>query len=55
MLASVNGHLSIVRSLLEEGAAAEASTDDGQTALTLAREYNREQVVELLKKRGGDL
>lgn len=54
MLASWKGHLQIVRLLLEDGSNINFSDGDGFTALTLACEYRRWAVVQLLAEYGAD-
>jgi len=54
MLASRNGHLQIVRLLLEDGSNINFSDGDGFTALTLACEYRCWDVVQLLAEYGAD-
>lgn len=54
MLASTKGHFQIVRLLLEDGANINFSDGDGFTALTLACEYKRWDVVQLLAEYGAD-
>jgi hypothetical protein len=45
-------HTEIVKSLLEKGADVNAKTEDGTTALTFARDFNRDDIVRLLKEAG---
>ena len=54
MLASRNGHLQIVRLLLEGGSNIHFSDGDGFTALTLACESRCWDVVQLLAEYGAD-
>jgi uncharacterized protein len=49
--ASSSGQLELARLLLEHGANVEARADDGRTALDMAREKNRDALVELLSAR----
>ena len=54
-LASVYGHLRIVKLLLDKGADANQSRHDGVTALYCASEKDQKDVVWLLLKRGADV
>ena len=55
MRASINGHAKVVEALLDAGADKElkATSGDyeGNTALDIAREYNRGDVVAILEQR----
>ena len=52
MDASYNGHEALVRLLLERGADIKLREKFGDTALSIAREYNHASIVALLKARG---
>jgi ankyrin repeat protein len=50
MMAVRNGHLELVRLLLEHGAAVDAAADDGATALSLADEADHPEILVLLER-----
>ena len=50
MYAAEKGHIEIVKLLLDHGADINAKDKDGKTALDLARENNKEKIVEYLKQ-----
>ena len=52
--ASQNGHLEIVRLLLESGADKDLTKNDGATALTIASQNGHLEVVRLLLESGAD-
>jgi ankyrin repeat protein len=54
MLASAEGHIGVVRLLLDKGAAINQWSDEGWTALWLASCHRRLPVLRLLLERGGD-
>jgi ankyrin repeat protein len=54
MLASREGHVGVVRWLLDKGAAMDERDRGGRTALCLACEYDHYPVVRLLLERGAD-
>jgi ankyrin repeat protein len=55
-LAAYYGHISVVKELIEErNAEVNARTNDGETALTMARHYNKLDVAAYLVSRGGIL
>ena len=49
MWASGNGHLEVVRQLLQSGADKALKSNYGKTALDLARQNNKDAVVALLQ------
>ena len=49
-LASYNGHEDVVEVLLEGGADVEARTEEGVTAMTLARSGGRAEVFKMLRE-----
>jgi ankyrin repeat protein len=52
--AASNGHISVVKELIEErNAEINARDDRGRTALRLARQYNKPDVAAYLVSRGG--
>ena len=52
--AAINGHISVVKELIEErNAEINARTDDGRTALRMARQNNKDDVTAYLVSRGG--
>jgi uncharacterized protein len=54
MCAAEGGHLEVVRWLVDQGAALDERSKDGQTALYVASEEGRTPVVRLLLERGAD-
>jgi ankyrin repeat protein len=54
MQASMEGHVEVVRCLLDKGAAVNRQDDDGRTALWHAASEGRPPVVALLLERGAD-
>jgi ankyrin repeat protein len=50
MIAAVNGHVDIVRMLLEAGADPRAVNEEGRTALELAEAAGQPEVVNLLRQ-----
>ena len=54
MLASENGHVEVVRLLLEAGADKNLGNIIGSTALVLAAQPGREEVLRLLLEAGAD-
>jgi len=50
-LAALKGHLEVVKFLAAEGVDLGATDKDGKTALTLAREFGRDDVVEFLEEK----
>lgn len=52
MVATVNGHAEIVRTLLDKGADPHVENDNGWTALMIATRKGFAQIAELLKERG---
>jgi ankyrin repeat protein len=48
MVACLKGHSEVVRVLLANGADVNARTDGGETALSIARDHGREDIVALL-------
>jgi ankyrin repeat protein len=50
MMAAREGHAPMVALLLANGADPKAKTATGVTALTLAQQKNREDIVELIQK-----
>ena len=51
MLASLNGHLEVVKLLLDHGALVEAKNDKGFTSLMIASQNERFGVMNLLSHR----
>jgi hypothetical protein len=51
MLASMGGHLEVVRLLIKHGANENAKSVNGKTAIDIAEENGRENVVEFLRSR----
>jgi len=49
-LAAKGGHTEIVRSLLEAKATPDIKTQDGKTALNIAKEIKNKEIQSLLKK-----
>jgi hypothetical protein len=49
MAAAQNGHVTVVRFLLENGVNPNTPADDGRTALDFAREDNNQELIELLE------
>ena len=49
MNASYNGHLEIVKFLIENGADINIKNNDGKTALDFAEENDYKNIIELLK------
>lgn len=49
MLAAAHSHIKVVRFLLQKGAQANLSTNEGQTALMLAETKRHTEIVQLLK------
>ncbi len=49
MLAAVEGNADLVKTLLAKGADIDAENDDGDTALRAAKEWDHEEVIQLLK------
>jgi len=54
MYASNNGHLEVVRTLLEVGGDVNAQDEDGHDALYYACKYKKWDVAELLLLKGAD-
>ena len=52
MSATAEGHVEVVRILLERGAEINAQTDSGVTALKIAQDKGRKDIVDLLKANG---
>jgi ankyrin repeat protein len=52
MCAAKGGHLHVVKLLLENGADANAQSENGEMALKMAREQGRTEIMELLKAHG---
>ena len=53
-LAAIHGHISIVKELIEErNAEINARNGDGETALRVAREYNKTDIAAYLVSHGG--
>jgi ankyrin repeat protein len=52
MIASQKGHVDVVKLLLEKGADVDASTDNGITALLVARKNGHADIAQLLEKAG---
>lgn len=50
MYASMNGHMEIVKLLLENGADTSIKNNDGKTALILAFENNHIDIVDLIEE-----
>jgi ankyrin repeat protein len=50
--AACYGHLEIVKALIAKGADMNARTNDGASALGVARRYNKPEVVEFLRSLG---
>jgi hypothetical protein len=53
--ASGEGHMSIIKVLLEYGADINAQDDDGRTALHLAIQYDKKEAVKFLIEKGADV
>ena len=52
--AAYNGHISVVKELIEErNAEINARSDDGRTALRMARQYNKPDIAAFLVSHGG--
>ena len=54
MCAAAGGHEAVAQLLLQNGADVKAATNNGATALRIARANRHEAVARLLREHGGD-
>ena len=55
MIASENGHLDVVRALLNKGADVSTERDDGATALAIASQRGHADVVQVLRDNAAEV
>ena len=54
MHAASNGYTKIVQELIDSGADLEAKDNKGRTALTIAKQKERTEIIEILKEAGAE-
>ena len=54
IMATVNGHIEIVRTLLDRGADVSVKDADGWTAVMFAQEYRHAEIEKLLREAGAE-